>query len=362
MTSSIMGTYVLALWLGRPRTLVIGRLGAFEFPSGWFLYVGSALGPGGLRARVQRHWRYPTSGKRAHWHIDYLRKQAIWGGVWGRASGPGEPDQALVGQSAPNQALVGQSAPDQGTECRWAALLRLLPQARVVAPGFGASDCRCPAHLVHVTDLPAEEWFASTLGAERILMDTDHVEELLDVLISGDEDSREAAALALGRFGTVAAERLVPLLSHEDSEVRWWAARALAEVGRDGGPPLLEGILNDPDPDVRACAALALGRIGEGAAAQALADQLGDESAFVSSIASDALSMIGDAAVEALAEKLTDDDPHVRLLAVRALSRIKSQSTIGPLFGALEDSSYLVRHYAQEALEALGVGMVYLRP
>jgi Uri superfamily endonuclease len=347
-----MGTYVLALWLSSPRDLIIGRLGEIQFPAGWYLYVGSALGPGGLRARVQRHWRHLTSGKRAHWHIDYLREQAIWGGAWGGVS-----DLGLAGQS-----LADQHPLDQALECRWAAMLRLLPRSQVVAPGFGASDCRCRTHLIHVPALPAEEWFTSTLGAERILMEKEHAEELLNVLVSGDEDSREAAALALGRFGKVAAERLVPLLAHEDAEIRWWAARALAEVGRDGGPPLLEGILDDPDPDVRACAALALGRIGDGSAAPALAAQLSDESAFVSSIASDALSMLGDAAVEALAEKLADENPHVRLLAVRALSRIKSQRTIGPLFGALEDSSYLVRHYAQESLEALGVGMVYMRP
>jgi Uri superfamily endonuclease len=342
MTSSIMGTYVLALWLGSPRRMVIGRLGEFDLPAGWYLYVGSALGPGGLRARVQRHWRHLESGKRAHWHVDYLREQAIWGGAWARES--------------------GQSMPDQGLECRWANTARLLPGSRVVAPGFGASDCRCRTHLIHVPALPAEEWFTKTLGAERMLVEKEPLEELLEVLISGNEESREAAALALGRFGKAVVERLVLLLAHEDTEVRWWAARALAETGKDGGPPLLGCALDDPDPDVRACAALALGRIGDGAAAPALAAQLRDESAFVSSIASDALSMLGEPAVEALAAKLEDEDPHVRLLAVRALSRIKSQQAIGPLFGALEDSSYLVRHYAEEALEALGVGMVYLRP
>lgn len=337
MTSSIMGTYVLALWLGSPRTVVTGRLGEFEFPAGWFLYVGSALGPGGLRARVTRHWRHLKAGKRAHWHIDYLREHAVWGGAWACESGP-------------------------GLECRWAAALRLLPGSGVVAPGFGASDCLCPTHLIHVPALPTEDWFRSTLGAERMPVEKAHLEELLEVLVSGDEESREAAALALGRFGRAAVERLASLLGHQDPAVRWWAARTLAETGADGGSPLREHALNDADADVRACAALALGRIGDGAAAPALAAQLCDESAFVSSIASDALSMLGEPAVEALAEKLEDENPHVRLLAVRALSRIKSQQAIGPLFGALEDPSYLVRHYAEEALEALGVGMVYLRP
>jgi len=82
----------------------------------------------------------------------------------------------------------------------------------------------------------------------------------------------------------------------------------------------------------------------------------------VASIAADALSMIGEPAVEPLAEMLSDASPHTRLLAVRALGRIGTRGTLAPLFGALEDSSYLVRYYAQEALEALGVGMVFLRP
>ena len=72
--------------------------------------------------------------------------------------------------------------------------------------------------------------------------------------------------------------------------------------------------------------------------------------------------MIGEPAVSVLADCLGAEDTHTRLLAVRALGRIKSQAAIGPLFGVLEDSSYLVRHYAQEALEALGVGMVYFSP
>ena len=121
-------------------------------------------------------------------------------------------------------------------------------------------------------------------------------------------------------------------------------------------------VLDDEDPDLRACAALALGRIRDASAAPALATRLADPSAFVASIAADALSLIGEAAVETLAASLSAPETHTRLLAVRALSRIKSQQAIGPLFGVLEDPSYLVRYYAQEALEALGVGMVLFSP
>jgi Uri superfamily endonuclease len=332
-----MGTYVLALWLAAPCHMSIGRLGEFEFPAGWYLYVGSALGPGGLRARLARHRRRSASGKKAHWHVDHLREQAVWGGAWGSESG-------------------------QRLECSWVAMLRRLPGAQIVARGFGASDCRCVGHLVQVAELPDDGWFALTLAAERVAVGHDELDELLEMLFSGTEDNREAAAVALGQVGVAAVERLADMLVVADPDVRWWAARALAEVGKNGAVGPLLSALEDADPDVRACAALALGRIGDDAAAPALAGRLADESAFVASIAADALSMIGEPAVQALTSQLTEESPHVRLLAVRALGRIRSPSAVGPLFGVLEDPSYLVRHYAREALEALGVGMVFVAP
>jgi HEAT repeat protein len=188
------------------------------------------------------------------------------------------------------------------------------------------------------------------------------LDDLLQALSEGSDERREVAAQALGRFGAAAVEPLAGLLTHGSADTRWWAARALAEVGRNGAVPPLVGALADPDPDVRACAALALGQIGDDSAAPDLADRLSDESAFVASIAGDALSMIGDGAVDALAGKLDASSTHARLLAVRALGRIHSQRAIGPLFGVLEDPSYLVRHYAREGLEALGVGIVFLAP
>jgi Uri superfamily endonuclease len=368
-----MGTYVLALWLERARRISVGRRGEFAFPAGWVLYVGSALGPGGLAARLARHRRRFASGKRPHWHVDYVREHAVWGGAWARpAGGRLECDGAhraggwLESDGAHRAGgwLESDGARRAGErlECAWAAALSQRPGARIVVPGFGASDCRCPGHLVHLPALPDEAWMASVLGAERVVVGMDELDELLETLVSGDDDRREAAAIALGQFGATAVAPLAALVAAPDADARWWAARALAEVRTAGAvPPLLE-VLDDPVPDVRACAALALGRLGDGAGAPALAERLGDESAFVASVAADALSMIGEPAVEALAERLQDESAHARLLAVRALARIKSQSAIGPLFGVLEDPSYLVRFYARQALEALGVGMVFMAP
>ena len=113
------GSYALALYLPAAQALAVGRLGQLEFRTGIWVYVGSARGPGGLRARVGRHWRGPA---RCRWHIDYLRRAA-----------------------APLGAAVRQS--DASLECRWAALLADAPRWTPGPQGFGASDCRCPTHL-----------------------------------------------------------------------------------------------------------------------------------------------------------------------------------------------------------------------
>ncbi|MGD9375211.1 MAG: DUF123 domain-containing protein [Anaerolineae bacterium] len=337
LKSSIMGTYVLALVLDTPRRLAVGRLGVFEFPPGWYLYVGSARGGGGLAARLARHRRHLGTEKRAHWHIDYVREAASWGGAWIRPS-------------------------RMSLECEWAQLLYALPGATVTASRFGASDCRCPGHLVRVDSLPGDEWFASTLGAVRVTMGEGWMDNLLEILGSGDEDSRETAAVALGAYGAGAAEPLAGLLAADDVDTRWWAVRALAETGGPRAVALAVDALTDADPDVRACAALVLGRIGDAEAAEPLASCLTDNSAFVAGVATDALAMMGEPAVAALVEMLADAKPHARVLAVRALERIKSPEAIGPLYEVLDDPSYLVRYHAQEALEALGAGMVFMAP
>lgn len=64
------GTYLLVLDLSLKTTINIGALGPCHFEHGYYLYVGSAFGPGGIRARVERHLR---KHKKHRWHIDYFR-------------------------------------------------------------------------------------------------------------------------------------------------------------------------------------------------------------------------------------------------------------------------------------------------
>jgi len=132
---SARGTYLLVIGLGQPTTLTVGRLGTFSFPAGWYAYAGSALGPGGLEARLARHRR---AEKRLHWHIDYLLPHGTLETIW---------------------QLVSPSR----LECAWAAAIRALPGAETPVSGFGASDCRCSAHLVYFRDRPGDRLITEAL-------------------------------------------------------------------------------------------------------------------------------------------------------------------------------------------------------
>ncbi len=116
------GTYVVMLESAAPQEIVVGRLGTLCLAAGTWLYVGSAFGPGGLRARVTRHCR---AGRRRHWHLDYLDGGHRPRGVW-------------------------YSRAATRLEHRWARALAADPRCSGVAR-FGASDCDCPSHFFQCT-------------------------------------------------------------------------------------------------------------------------------------------------------------------------------------------------------------------
>ncbi len=112
------GVYVLVLELPVHERIEVGSLGVIEFEPGYYLYVGSARGPGGVRARVCRHSRGPV---RKWWHIDYL-----------------------LGASRVVGACYSCTL-DPGSEARLASacLVNASPYVR----GFGSSDSRDYTHL-----------------------------------------------------------------------------------------------------------------------------------------------------------------------------------------------------------------------
>ncbi len=120
------GVYILVMQLVRERVITVGRLGRFTFPHGYYIYVGSALG--GFAGRINRHLKRK---KRMQWHIDYLLEAAdlLWVDLY--------------------------ETRDSSDECRLCAQVAKLKGASIVAPNFGASDCRCKSHLYHFESLPS---------------------------------------------------------------------------------------------------------------------------------------------------------------------------------------------------------------
>jgi Uri superfamily endonuclease len=133
---STPGSYVLVLAATQATTIRVGRLRGMAVTPGWYLYVGSALGVGGLAGRLHHHAR-PVA--RPHWHVDYVRAVTALTAVWWLAS----PERL---------------------EHRWALALAELPGSTIPMARFGASDCRCPAHLLYLPALPAPAALADLLS------------------------------------------------------------------------------------------------------------------------------------------------------------------------------------------------------
>jgi Uri superfamily endonuclease len=116
------GAYVLGLHLREAVEVRSGKT-QFDLLPGWYAYAGSARGPGGVRARLGRHFR---RDKRRHWHVDQLTLAA--GTMFGLAI-------------------------EGGSECELASRLARSGAFEFPIGGFGSSDCRdCPSHLLGMRD------------------------------------------------------------------------------------------------------------------------------------------------------------------------------------------------------------------
>jgi Uri superfamily endonuclease len=128
----LTGTYVLLLFLPDNISMEIGKLGDVDLPAGWYTYVGSAFGAGGLLGRIKHHLQPVT---KPHWHIDYLRQHALVKEIW--------------------------LSPDtERREQDWVELMFAVPGAVALIEGFGASDSTQETHLFYFDVKPSLEDFA----------------------------------------------------------------------------------------------------------------------------------------------------------------------------------------------------------
>jgi Uri superfamily endonuclease len=129
------GTYALVFQCHQPKAVTVGNLGDVLIASGFWIYVGSAFGPGGLRSRLRHHLKPSPS---PHWHMDYIKTVMQPVEIW-------------------------TTTDTVKREHEWARALASLRGASQPIAGFGATDCDCRAHLIHLCRQPQISGFRSKI-------------------------------------------------------------------------------------------------------------------------------------------------------------------------------------------------------
>jgi HEAT repeat protein len=184
---------------------------------------------------------------------------------------------------------------------------------------------------------------------------------LLADLKSGNDDLAERAVSQLVALNKEAIPALLILREAENEDVRWWAFCALAQMPEADVTWFFPG-LQDSSGAVRESAAMALNLHPHPSVVSRLIVALDDTDRLVATLATNALIGIGRDSTPELISTMENGTPAARIEATRALSEIRDPRAIPAFMNVMENDSVLVRYWAEQGLENLGVGMVYFKP
>ncbi len=124
----VKAVYAMLFTLEKPITITIRSLGSISLGKRIYAYIGSARGPGGLRARINHHLR--RHKRRKHWHIDYITVNPVF---------------------KPLKLVYIETSMDLEEEL----VERILStrQYSIVVQGFGSSDKKSISHLLVCNDV-----------------------------------------------------------------------------------------------------------------------------------------------------------------------------------------------------------------
>ena len=126
---ALPGTYALIFSAAQKDQLAVGKIGTLRLQPGFYVYVGSAFGPGGLKARIRHHSRRAAH---PHWHIDYLSSALELKEIW-------------------------YTCDPVHREHQWATIISNTRGSSAPLAGFGSSDCRCNTHLSFFKSKPGSK-------------------------------------------------------------------------------------------------------------------------------------------------------------------------------------------------------------
>jgi Uri superfamily endonuclease len=128
------GVYAIILDIQDLYSLKINKK-EFQIKKGIYIYVGSALGLGGISKRIERYFQIFNGIKRnKHWHIDYLIPKA-------------------------KRIIAIYAETNENYECRLFQALKNMEIENIeIVRGFGNTDCRakCGSHLLYVGRIEIE--------------------------------------------------------------------------------------------------------------------------------------------------------------------------------------------------------------
>ncbi len=109
-----MNTYQIYINLYKVTKIKVGKLGICYFPSGIYIYTGSAKK--NMKQRITRHL---SNKKNKHWHIDYLLLNK-------------NSNIFKIEKYSTNECIINKKT-----------------KGKIVVRGFGSSDCKrgCLSHL-----------------------------------------------------------------------------------------------------------------------------------------------------------------------------------------------------------------------
>lgn len=135
-TLSGKGIYCL-LFKNSHSRIAVGGLGEITFNSGWHIYVGSALGPGGLKRALRHAGINREKCGNLRWHVDYISAS---------------PDFSLE--------FIVAAKTSERRECEVAENI-----GGIGVRNFGCSDCGCGSHLFYREVCPLHEVYRAFLAA-----------------------------------------------------------------------------------------------------------------------------------------------------------------------------------------------------
>jgi Uri superfamily endonuclease len=136
------GTYAIIFYCRLTAPVCIGRLGILHLHPGWYVYLGSALGTGGLRSRLKHHCGVV---EKPHWHLDYVHHHLDIKEIWFQTG-------------------------NRKKECAWAQYFLGRQGVAVPLRRFGSSDCKCRSHFLSFSKKPDFESWRNAAGKRLMLL------------------------------------------------------------------------------------------------------------------------------------------------------------------------------------------------